>query len=74
MLRNRYEPDDVGDENEIEVEFQSKSKRILFKVFYKVIAKTEDSMTAVCRNCKFTAKHKNDSFSNFRKHLKVCDI
>lgn len=68
----KYEPEDVGDENAIEVEFKVKFMRILFKNYYKIIAKTEDRVKAVCRSCKLISDNSDKLYSNFRRHLMVC--
>lgn len=74
VKQGRYEPEDVGDENAIEVEFEEESNRILFKDFFKVIAKDEKGMAAVCRSCKLIQCSNHKALSNFRFHLRVCNL
>lgn len=67
--------DDVGDKNEIKVDFKENFKRILFKHYYKIIAKTENGVKAVCRTCKIIRYSENIRERNtFGKHLQVNDI
>lgn len=69
---HRYEQDDVGDENAIEVEFDEEFKRVLFKEYFKIIAKTEEQVSAVCRSCKRILNGQEKSFSQLQEHLRVC--
>lgn len=70
----RYEAKDIGDENEIEIEFKDESKRIIFEDYFKIIAKNKDEVTTVCRNCKLIKESDLKQPIALRIHLMVCNI
>lgn len=67
----RYEAKEIGDENAIKFQFEEETKRILFKDYFKIIAKNDDEVTAVCRNCKLIKGSELKQPIALRIHLMV---
>lgn len=67
---------DVPDDDTVEIELNTVSKRVLFEKYFRIISKDEATtiLNTECLLCKNRTIVKGDleNRSRFRKHLKVC--
>lgn len=67
---------DINEDNTVEIELNTFSKRVLFEKYFRIILKHENSsrVDAVCKLCKSNTIVKGDLEvrSRFTKHLRVC--
>lgn len=53
-------------------ELNTKSKKILFSIFFQIIGKNGDQVTAKCKECKAPVEDSITTWFKIRYHLKVC--